>query len=201
MTLTDLEEILGEIEYSASQEAEEILEQARAEAGSIISEARAEAERQASGIESETERRVAEIKRSGESARQRSKREAILEVKQEVIAAVIQKTKEKLYELPDDEYFTLLAELASSCAIIGEGAVMFNAADRKRLPQDFEQKLGDMLPNGAKLRISEETRPVDGGLILEYNGVEQNCSFEAIFNARCDEFSDMIRGMMFTEQE
>ena len=195
--MTNLEMIIGEIESAASKEAEEALAKARAEAEAILSAARDEASALAAETEAETARRVSEIDLAGDSARQRVRRERILETKQELINDVIGLVSDKLHKLPAPEYFALLIKLAVSAATSGEGLILLNDKDKKRLPQDFESKLSGMLPADARLSISGETRPIDGGLILKYSGVEQNCSFEAILNARRDEFSDMIHDTLF----
>jgi len=199
--LTDLEKILREIERSAAREAEEILAKAKAEAEEILNEAKAEAAKQTAATEAETARQVAEIGRSGVSAQQRSRRERILGTKQRIISEVMQNAKEKLIALPGPDYFALLIELAATAATVGKGVVLLNENDRRRLPSDFEEKLSGKLPAGAQLIVSGETRPIDGGLILKYGGIEQNSSFDAIFNARRDEFLDLIRDQLFTGQE
>ena len=198
--MTELEKIISEIENAASLEAEETLALARAEAGFIRSAAEADAARQAAEADAETERRVAEIKLAGVSARQRAKRERILEARQDLISEVIVSVREKLYSLTDTEYFSFLARLAASAAADGEGSVLLNEKDKKRLPPDFEAALSDMLPGGARLAVSDETRPIDGGLILKYGSVEQNCSFDAIFAARREEFSDLINDALFADK-
>lgn len=199
--MTDLEEIINEIETAAARDAGEIIARAEAEAEGIINAAMIDAEKAAVETEAEAERRTAEIMSSGDSARQRRRRERILETKQEIIGEVINKVREKLYSLPAPEYFELLLKLTLSEATAGEGSILLNATDKKRLPPDFEAKLSGVLPAGARLTISDETRPIDGGLILKYGGVEQNCSFESIFNARRDEFSDLIQNALFSGQE
>lgn len=198
--MTDLEKIISEIESAAEREAGEIIAKAEAEAEGILSAAANDAERQAAESGSEAERRTAEILSAGDSARQRSRREHILETKHMLISEVLDQVKDKLYTLPDDENCAFLAKLAVSAAFAGEGVVILNENDKKRLPPDFESMLADMLPAGFQLKISDESRPIDGGLILKYGGMEQNYSFEAIFNARREEFSDLIHNTLFTAE-
>ena len=198
--MTELEKIIDEIESAASLEAEETLAAAKDEADGILSAANADAERQAAEAEADTERRVAEIKLAGVSARQRARRERLLEARQDLISEVIGGVRKKLHTLPEPEYFGLLARLAASAAADGDGAVLLNEKDRMRLPPDFEAMLSDMLPGGARLSVSDEIRPIDGGLILKYGSVEQNCSFDAIFAARREEFSDLINDALFADK-
>jgi V/A-type H+-transporting ATPase subunit E len=196
--LNDLEKILSEIDDAASKEADEIIAKAKAGAEEILGDARDEAAKQATVIGAGAEDKVSEYKHAGESARQLYRRKRVLETKQELILSVVEKAKEHLSAMPDNRYFELLTNLAVSAAVNGDGLVLLNEKDKNRLPKDFEDILSKKLPREASLRVSIETRPIDGGLILKYGGVEQNCSFEAIFNARRDEFSDIIRDILFT---
>ena len=51
---------------------------------------------------------------------------------------------------------------------------------------------------GGALVLSEETRDINGGFILIYGGIEENCSFQAMFNSRKDELSDKVHEVLFS---
>ena len=50
------------------------------------------------------------------------------------------------------------------------------------------------------MTIAEECRPVDGGFILAYGGVEINGSFSALFWSREEELRDLLNGYLFDER-
>ena len=133
-----------------------------------------------------------------ESAADLQKRRAVLAAKQELIGQVIQKAHETVLALPAAEYFSAVQKLAARFALEGEGVVYFNAADLARLPKDFEKTLNSAAPSGSTLTVSRETRPIDGGFVLAYGGIEENCSFEALFNANREGMQDQVQKLLFT---
>ena len=50
---------------------------------------------------------------------------------------------------------------------------------------------------GGVLEISGETRNIDGGFILIYGGIEENCSIDAMFAEKRDELLDQVRKILF----
>ena len=44
---------------------------------------------------------------------------------------------------------------------------------------------------------SGETRNIDGGFILIYGGIEENCSIDAMFAEKRDELLDQVRKILF----
>ena len=190
--MTGLEKILGEIEAAASSEAGEILSQAKEKAEGIRKAAREEAAGRTAEIEADTRRLIAELERKGESAWRLNRQRRILETKQGLIGEILGNARAKIHALPDAEYFAFLARLAAAAALPGEGVIFLGENDTKRLPRDFEATLSNLLPNGARLSVSDEARPIDGGLVIEYGDIIQNNSIGAIIDARRDEFSDLI---------
>jgi V/A-type H+-transporting ATPase subunit E len=49
----------------------------------------------------------------------------------------------------------------------------------------------------ASLIISENTVTIDGGFILKYGDVEENCSFDALFSSAKEELSDRVNAILF----
>ena len=133
-----------------------------------------------------------------QSAAQLQKRRKILQAKQEIICDVIEKTRQNLLTLPDDAYFDVIIKLAANSALPKEGEIIFSPRDRGRLPADFHAKLEESLKEkGGSLRISDETRDIDGGLVLVYGGVEENCSFGALFEAERERLTDRVNELLF----
>ena len=76
---------------------------------------------------------------------------------------------------------------------------MFSKTDLERLPQNFLDSLEVSLKDikNASLTISEEAAQIDGGFILKYGEIEENCSFEALFIDSKDELQDKINAFLF----
>ena len=104
----------------------------------------------------------------------------------------------ELRELPDEQYFSLLQDLAVAHALPQEGTLYLSPADRQRVPALFEEGLNAALGDpAAKLTLAEDTRDIDGGVVLVYGGIEENCSFTALFDDKADALQDMVQALLF----
>ena len=45
--------------------------------------------------------------------------------------------------------------------------------------------------------MSEKAKEMDGGFILVYGGVEENCTIRAMFDANRDHLSDKVHEVLF----
>ena len=195
--MTGLEKIIKEIQDEAANEAAEVIAKAKAEAEEILAAARASADAKTTRVSEGASQDVADIGNAQQSAKVLQRRQRTLSTKQQVLSETLAKALESLYVLNDADYFALLTRLAVNTAQPGEGEMMLNEKDKTRLPASFEQEMNAALPEGQKLVVSNKNRPIDGGFVLGYGGVEENCSFEAMFNARREEFSDLVRDILF----
>lgn len=195
--MSGLDKILAEIRDEAAAEAKQSLDSARAQADKVLAQARDDGQAQTDRIMANARQDVADIERSRESALALQRRQRTLAQKQILLAETLKKAQDSLKALTAGEYFDLLVKLAQNAAEPGEGVLLLNPADKKRMPADFEKKLAGALPGGASLSISDDTRDIDGGFVLKYGDIEENCSFGSVFNARADEFSDLIRDTLF----
>ncbi len=197
--MTGLEKILKEIEDEAAAEAEATIAKAKQQADGILEKAKEQALALSDKALAAAGQSVADIEYSRDSALGLQKRQRTLEEKQALLAETLELALKELYALPEKEYFDLMLRLAASSAEAGEGSMMLSEKDKQRLPAGFAQQLAGALPAGSSITISEECRPIDGGFVLKYGDVEENCSFAAIFDARRDEFADIISPILFAE--
>lgn len=195
--MTGLDKIVSEILEEAKSEAEAVVKKAQDEADEILAAAKAAGDAQSGKIAEGAKADVADIERGRASALALQRRQRTLQTKQALLAETLKKARESIYEFPADTYFPLLVRLAAASAEKGEGAMLLNQKDLARLPEGFEKKLNEALPEGKALKISGESRPIDGGFVLKYGDVEENCSFAAIFEARKEEFTDRIKDILF----
>ena len=65
--------------------------------------------------------------------------------------------------------------------------------------EGFEDQLNAALKEkGAVLTVSEDTRDIDGGFVLTYGGIEENCSFEALFDSAHEVLQDKVQEILFS---
>ena len=65
-------------------------------------------------------------------------------------------------------------------------------------PEGFSGKVRTAAAaKGGSLMLSPEPAEIDGGFLLIYGGVEENCGIKAIFDSVKDELSDQVKRMLF----
>lgn len=196
--MTGLENILSKIEEEARGRADVILREARQQAEEIRTQARVEAGRQADEIAAKGEKDAADTLARAQSAADLYKRKAELSAKQRLIRETIEAARRQLREMEANAYFSLLQDLAVAHALPQAGQIYLSPEDRKRVPALFEEGLNAALSEpDAKLTLAEGTRPIDGGVVLVYGGIEENCSFEALFDAKMDTLGDLAQSLLF----
>ena len=114
------------------------------------------------------------------------------------IEEVIEEAKNLIYALPDSVYFDKILKLAEKNVSPATGTIIFNEKDLNRLPADFETKLNAIaVSKGGKLTVSKETRPIDGGFVLLYEGIDQNCSITSLFETNLEAVQDKVQKLLF----
>lgn len=196
--MTGLDKIIRDIASETDSAVSAVLDQARKEAEEIRRRADREADAQCAAVKERAEAQAAAVRERAGSAADLQKRKAVLSAKQQLIAEILEKAKQSLYALPDGEYFQMILKMAVRYAPPRKGEILFSPKDLKRLPEGFQQSLNDALKDkGASLTVSSGTREIDGGFVLSYGGVEENCSFSALFDARHDELQDKVHEFVF----
>lgn len=197
--MAGLDKIIGQIEEESKGAAARTLEAARAEAEKILEMARKEAEEECGRIERRSDQAVANILERGRSAAELKKRGSLLAEKQRLIGETIAMVKEELKSLDGEAYFEMLLKLVVKSAQPGEGELLFSAKDLARLPEGFEEQVNAALKDkGAVLRVSADSRDIDAGFVLTYGGIEENCSFDAIFDSARETLQDKAQELLFS---
>lgn len=198
--MTGLDKIIKVIEAEAQARADKIIAQANEEANQILSLAKDEAKQGVANIAEKPASEIKAILNRAESGARLIKRQMILDAKQQMIGEIILKAKKKLTSLPDTDYFDIILRIVKKHAHKGTGIIKFSQADLDRLPKKFEKSLDVAIKDieNASLTISKESAAkLDGGFILVYGDIEENCSFDALFNEAKDELQDKVNAFLF----
>jgi V/A-type H+-transporting ATPase subunit E len=134
-----------------------------------------------------------------ESAAALQERKYILNAKQQIINDTISKARSTLINLPVLEYFDVIYRMIRKYAQNKQGNILFSANDKKRLPVDFNAKLQEALSGKkqASLMVADQEAVIDGGFILVYGEVEENCSFDALFSSAKEDLQDKVNAFLF----
>lgn len=197
--MTGLESIISQIteEALASAEANALAAQTQAQAD--LDEAEQMAQAQAANMETKAAAEAAAMIASGAAAAELSAKRAILAARVELIDGVLKAARTKIDALGDADYFALILKMVKKYAPGGKGEIAFCARDLKRIPADFGNQITEALSGkeGAELTICGKAVDIDGGFVLLYGGIEENCSFDALFYANKESLQDSVSKVLF----
>lgn len=198
--MTGLEKIVNHIGEDAQDVVSCILNEAEEKAENILNEAKAECKK----IEDEANAKVDFINenmasRSASSAQMQKKR-ILLKARQEIISDCIEQAYSSLKNLNDAEYFKLIERMFAKFVLPHDGVMYLSETDLKRLPQNFEENVRKIAADkNGSISVSKDARDIDGGFIIAYGGIEENCSFKAIFDDSHEKLQDIVRNVLFSD--
>ena len=108
-------------------------------------------------------------------------RNSILRAKQQVIEQAIDKARESIAGLNDEEYFNVLEKLLRKNVQQGKGKICFSKKDLDRIPNGFEDRVKEIVAeNQGELVIDKEPANIKDGFVLVYGEIEENCTLKAL---------------------
>lgn len=195
-----LEKMIQQIEAQAQAQADELLRCAKTEADQIRQQVQAQCDQELAQIAERSTREVAALQARGVSALDQQRRMALLAAKQEIISGLLTDALQALQAKPAEEYFAAVLKLAEKYVRPLAGKIFFAQADVDRFPQGYTQKLAAIAEaKGGSLELAGSGQVTGGGFVLVYGGVEENCTFPALFDARREELQDLIQRLLFAE--
>lgn len=196
--MTGLEKMKSRILEEARALADGKIAEADRRAAEILERAAVEAEKSVVSISQRSEKDAAEYRERIASSIDLQRRARLLAAKQEVIAEVLDQSYERLKTMEPKKYFAMILRMVEKYAVPQQGIIYFSPADIKRMPAGFEAKVKKIAEEkGGKLDISREGRNIENGFVLVYGGMEENCTWKAIFDAKRDELADKIHHLLF----
>ncbi len=194
--MNGIENIVARIGEDAAREAASITENAQAQAEAVLTDCRAKAEQEAAAI-------VARGKAQAETKEERLVNTARLEAKKELLGAkqamvdeAFSRALEQLGKLEQGKLTALLAGLAATASSNGCEQVILSEKDRTACGAQVVEQANTLL-KGGKLTLSEESRPMAGGVILKDDKIETNCSFEVLLHLKREELTAQVAGVLF----
>jgi len=197
--MTGLDKILKAIEDDAKAEADAVIAEAKKTADAIIIAAKQEADKKCTLIAEKSAADIAAVISRAESAAGLKEKKIILETKQLVINDIITQARNSLANLSDFEFTETILTMVKKFAHNEPGKILFSHKDKVRLTTDFNDRLKAALTVKEKsvLVIEETSADLDGGFLLVYGDIEENCTFEALFAAARDILQDKVNSLLF----
>ena len=196
--MSGLDQMIQRIAEGAQAQVSEIAANTKAEADRILSEAAAEREAKSAEIAERSARETASYRERVAASLEQQRRTALLGAKQAVIASMLEKSYDTLLAMPAERYFPFLKRVLENYALPEAGEICFSRKDLDRMPAGYLEELQAIAAGkGGSLTLSKEQRTLDGGFILIYGGIEENCTIRALFDARREILQDQVHSLLF----
>ena len=195
-----IEKITGRINEDVQREIDAMTADARREAGEIAARYREQADRESAEIVERGRRAAAEREERLASVAQLEARKLELAAKQEMLQKAFDKALERLLTLPEEQYIVLLSELAVKAARTGREQVILSQKDRTRYGKQAVTAANEKLGDKGHLTLSQESRPIKGGLILSDGDVEVNGAFETLVRLQRRALDREVAKVLFDER-
>lgn len=188
------EKIIAHIEADAQAQADAVLGEARQRCEAIKARfddkaARLYSDRIREGVKACQDQEDSALRISRMEARK-----SVLSVKQEMVEKSFDLAVQQIVALPDEKYTAFLANLVKKAGPVGDEEIILNAADRARVGEALIKAVN---ADGAKMKLSDETRDIKGGLILRRGSIETNCSVELLVELCRGELSAKLADVLF----
>jgi V/A-type H+-transporting ATPase subunit E len=198
--MTGIENITGRIQADADAEIAQIRQDAAAQVEQIQADYEKLSRQEAEEIVEKGQKMADERGARLVSAAQMEAKKMTLAAKQEVLDEAFALALEKLTKLPEEEYVTLLANLIVKASSTGHEQVILNQVDRARYGVKACVKANEQLEAAGKvggITLSEQTRPIQGGLLLSSGAVEVNCALETLVRLSRTELTHEVSELLF----
>lgn len=196
--MSGLDKMRSRILEEADHSAQEIIAKAEADGAETVRAAVEQAQAEAVRIEDKAEKDAADYAKRVASSMDMRRKQAYLAAKQEVIGSVLEKAYAAVMDLEVKEYFGILEKLLEKYTLPGPGEIRFSKKDLERMPEGFTGKIKTIAAEkGGSLTLSDKAEDIDGGFLLVYGGIEENCTIKAVFDSKREELSDQVNRLLF----
>lgn len=182
--MAGLELITDTILNEARKKAEEKIAEAKSRIDEINKEYAAEMETIQEREEQARKNAVNALKERAESEKEAYYREMLLKTERETAKELILNAKNRILNMPKDEYFAFLSELYKNQNDESGGELLLCKEDRENMPENFLESLG------GGITLSSDEAP-SKGLIVRHGRVYVNCTIDAIFREKESELYDI----------
>ena len=193
--MNGIEKITQRIQADAQAEIDRVLSEARAQAAEITAGYKAQADAEAAQIAAKNEKAAAEREERLAGTAQMEARKLALAAKQEMVEKAYDLALKKLRAMPAEKYTSVLAELLAQASSTGTEEVIFSPKDRETVGKAAVEQANKA--GGKKLKLSGETRAIQGGFILRAENVEVNCAFDTLVRLQKAETAGDVARKLF----
>lgn len=199
-----IESLVGKILDDARKTSSEIHQRALAEVKTCEEMTEMEVREIMEAAKERAARSAAERKQRMISMAELEDRKEILKVKQQLIEEAFDRAIKTILSLDREAYGTFLINLILQANPEGDEEILFNQRDRDRFGDGWIKRLNQTLLERKKkgeMRMANESRSIQGGVILRRGRKETNCSLESVIGSKRDQLEATVAGILFGDSE
>lgn len=196
--MAGIDTIIAQIMSDTDASCADIISKAKAEASDIVAKAQAEADAKEAEVKKTLDNVRERKDRSIKSSADLKRRQAILNAKYDIIEDVMKKAFETILQMPSEEYAEFLTGLLKSNVREGDAVMLMSSPDLQKISDAHKKEfIAVAKERGCSLAIGSEPIDIEGGFILSYGGIEENCSLKALFREKKDKLTDAVSKILF----
>ena len=193
--MNGLEKLTSRIKDGAKSQADEITKEAQAQAQMQIETAEKDAETACLKIADDAKSSKQRILRGADSQGNLDGRKNLLFSRRKMIDAAFAKAKENLLALSAQEYFDFVLKTVKKIYRGSDAEIILNKSDIARMPDSFTASLAEI--SGGKIVLSTTAGDFDGGFVLKYAFLEENCTLDALLRQSRETLEDTAAKILF----
>ena len=199
--MSNLDNLTSKIISDAEVKKNEIINEANEKASEIVNKKVEEANKKASSIKEKAKVESISIKDRIISKTDLEIRNNKLKAKQDVINKVFQLAVEKLKSMNNDEFENFMKTSILNLDIEGDEEIIINEEDKAKLSEKFLENVNEELKSKGKKGnlYFKSNNQIDGGFIINKNGIEINYSFKELVNSLRYDLEYEVGNILFTE--
>ncbi|HBR09573.1 MAG TPA: hypothetical protein DD735_11870 [Clostridiales bacterium] len=200
--MNGIEKITAHIAAGAEEEIREMREASDARCAEIMAEYERQAQAEYWQMIKDGARQIEDSASRAERTAGLEAKKLILAMKQQMVSRAFELAREKIAQLPEQDYVGFLARMASSAAITGQEELIFNERDSQRVGRKVVKAANEWLARGGMrqgLTLSDETREISGGLVLRQGDIEVNCTVDTMLALGRGELAAQVAEVLFKD--
>ncbi|MDO4749309.1 MAG: V-type ATP synthase subunit E [Eubacteriales bacterium] len=197
--MNGIDKIIARLNADVDAEIAKIQEETAARCAEIRAEYKTQAENEyweliQVGVK-QTEQRVQRLDRTVHL----EVRKHILALKQELVAAAFNRARDRILELPKEEYVAFLARKAAEAAVTGQEELILSETDTVRCGAETVRAANALLKErGIQPGLTlGEARHISGGVILKQGDIEVNCTLDTLLELVRGEMAAQVAEVLF----
>lgn len=194
------EKIIAHIRADADTAAKKTIDEATAEAEKIRAESFKQALSEYERLMQQGNAECEDILGGSRRIAEMEAKKGVLAVKQEMIEAAFEAAREKIINMPREDYVRFLARWAFEASTDGTEEIVLNARDKTELGKTVCKAANELLAAAGKpgkLTVAEDTADIAGGVIVRFGGIETNCSVDALIRQQRSALAAPVAQLLF----